>query len=246
MTELEQLQRRLRQRFVQAFATYGLLADGDHVLVGLSGGVDSLCLLELLSWRSGISHPQFKVEAIHVRMTNIDYETSTSYLEHFCRDRQVPLHVVETSFETGGDAQALRKQKQPCFLCSWNRRKQMFNLAQQLGCNKLALGHHQDDLLHTCLMNQLFQGRFDTMPARLRLDKMPLTIIRPLCLLTEADIKRYALLQGYEPQRKRCPYEHDSHRTAIRHLYEEAEQMNPDVRHSLWNALEREGKLVSC
>ena len=244
MTELEQLQRRLRQRFVQAFATYSLLADGDHVLVGLSGGVDSLCLLELLAWRSGISHPQFRVEAIHVRMKNIAYETSTSYLEHFCRERQVPLHVVETSFETGGDNQDLRRQKQPCFLCSWNRRKLLFNLAQELGCNKIALGHHQDDILHTALMNLTFQGRFGTMPARLKMRKMPLTIIRPLCMIEEQDIKAYAELQGYQKQQKICPYESQSNRTVIRRLYEQMEQMNPETRYSIWNALNTDNKMI--
>ena len=242
--ELKVLEQRLWKRFVKAFATYGLLADGDRVLVGLSGGSDSLCLLELLARRSHIQHPRFEVEAVHVRMTNIAYSTSADYLQRFCDHQGVRLHVVETSFEVGGDEADLRRQKQPCFLCSWNRRKQMFNLAQQLRCNKLALGHHQDDLLHTCLMNLLFQGRFDTMPALLPMRKMPLTIIRPLCLEEEADIKRYAALRGYEPQQKRCPYEHDSHRTAIRRLYEQAESLNPEVRFSLWNALEREGKMV--
>ena len=242
---LKKLERRVWQRFVRAFATYGLLSDGDRVLVGLSGGNDSLCLLELLARRSRIQHPRFEVEAVHVRMTNIAYDTSTDYLQRFCGEQNVRLHVVETSFEVGGDTADLRRQKQPCFLCSWNRRKQMFNLAQQLNCNKLALGHHQDDLLHTCLMNQLFQGRFDTMPARLTMKKMPLTIIRPLCLEEEADIKHYASLRGYEPQKKRCPYENDSHRTAIKLLYEMAERLNPEVRFSLWNALEREGKLIT-
>ena len=241
--ELKVVERRLRQRFVRAFATYDMLSDGDRVLVGLSGGSDSLCLLELLVWRSRIQHPHFEVEAVHVRMSNIAYSTSTDYLQHFCDELGVRLHVIETSFEVGGDVADLRRQKQPCFLCSWNRRKQMFNLAQQLHCNKLALGHHQDDMLHTCLMNLFFQGRFDTMPARLTMKKMPLTIIRPLCLEEETDIKHYAELRGYEPQQKRCPYEHDSHRTAIRQLYEQAEHLNPEVRFSIWNALKRDARL---
>ena len=248
MTEQESLERNLRDRFVKAFATYRLLEDGDHVLVGLSGGKDSLCLLELLAKRSRINHPQFKVEAIHVRMQNIHYETSTRYLEQFCQELGVPLHIVTTSFEVGPSAchsgKDARRQKSPCFLCSWNRRKQMFNLAQQLGCNKIALGHHQDDILKTTLMNLTFQGRFGTMPARLKMKKMPLSIIRPLCLISEADIKRYAELRGYEKQTKLCPYEHETHRTDIAGIFMAMQQLNPDARHSLWNAIESEGKLV--
>ena len=212
-TETDYLEKRIRERFVKAFVTYHLLEDGDHVLVGLSGGKDSLCLLEMLGKRAKIDQPQFRVEAIHVRMENISYETSTDYLEHFCKDLGVPLHIVTTSFETSD-------KKPPCFLCSWNRRKQLFNLAQELGCNKIALGHHQDDLLHTCLMNQFYQGRFDTMPALLKMRKMPLSIIRPLCMVEEENIRRYAELRGYEKQLKLCPYETDSHRDDMRQLFE--------------------------
>ena len=235
--EVDLLEKRIRERFVKAFVTYHLLEDGDHVLVGLSGGKDSLCLLEMLGKRAKIDQPKFRVEAIHVRMENISYETSTDYLEQFCKELDVPLHIVTTRFEASD-------KKPPCFLCSWNRRKQLFNLAQELGCNKIALGHHQDDLLHTCLMNQFYQGRFDTMPALLKMRKMPLSIIRPLCMVEESDIRRYAELRVYEKQVKLCPYETASHRDDMRQLFEQIQRMNPEARHSLWNAIVRAGKLV--
>lgn len=244
--ESRRLWHRLNERFVKAMATYHLIEDDDHILVGLSGGKDSLLLLELLARRSRISHPRFKVEALHVRMENIHYETDTSYLQQFCDNLGVTLHVKTTSFEVseaenGKDA---RRQKQPCFLCSWNRRKQMFNLAQELGCNKIALGHHQDDLLHTALMNLTFQGRFDTMPALLKMRKMPLSIIRPLCMIEEKDIKTYAALQGYQKQQKLCPYETNSHRADIKEIYDAIERMNPEARYSMWNALNADNKLI--
>ena len=246
--ESRRLWHRLNERFVKAMATYHLIEDDDRILVGLSGGKDSLCLLELLAKRSRIQHPRFEVEALHVRMTNIHYETDTSYLQNFCDDLGVKLHVMTTSFEVDnnseGDAARLHKQKTPCFLCSWNRRKQMFNLAQELGCNKIALGHHQDDLLHTALMNLIFQGRFDTMPALLKMRKMPLSIIRPLCMIEEKDIKTYAELQGYQKQQKLCPYETNSHRADIEQIYDAIERMNPEARYSMWNALNSDNKLI--
>ena len=245
------LEKRLNERFVKAMATYHLIEDDDRILVGLSGGKDSLLLLELLAKRSRIDHPRFKVEALHVRMENIHYETDTSYLQSFCDDLGVPLHVRTTRFETDVISSEVemtskdkRRQKQPCFLCSWMRRKEMFNLAQELGCNKIALGHHQDDLIHTALMNLTFQGRFDTMPALLRMQKMPLSIIRPLCMIEEQDIKTYAELQGYQKQQKLCPYETDSHRSDIKHLYESIEQINPEARYSIWRALNADNKLI--
>jgi len=243
--EFKHIEKRIRDRFVKIFATYKLIDDDDRILAALSGGKDSLCMLEMLAKRARISHPRFTVEAIHVRMENIAYETSTDYLEQFCQQLGVTLHIVTTRFdEMPAGQQTHQKPKPPCFLCSWNRRKQMFNLAQQLGCNKIALGHHQDDLIHTALMNLLYQGRFGTMPARLQMRKMPLAIIRPLCMVEEADIKRYAELRGYEKQLKLCPYEHDTQRTNARQLFEEVEKMNPETRHSIWNALVRENKLV--
>ena len=263
--ESRRLWHRLNERFVKAMATYHLIEDDDHILVGLSGGKDSLLLLELLAKRSRIDHPRFKVEALHVRMENIHYETDTSYLQAFCENLGVKLHVLTTSFEVINEEAASneisnlkpqssklktqnsklkRKQKTPCFLCSWNRRKQMFNLAQELGCNKIALGHHQDDILHTALMNLTFQGRFDTMPALLKMRKMPLSIIRPLCMIEEKDIKAYAALQGYQKQQKLCPYETNSHRAEIKQLYESIERMNPEARYSMWNALNSDNKLI--
>ncbi len=257
-TERDILRKRITDRFIKAFATYHLIEDHDHILVGLSGGKDSLLLLELLAVRARIQHPRFQVEALHVRMENISYETSADYLERFCQQLGVTLHTVTTRFEeiaTGTPAQGEHHitdqtegtspgKKPPCFLCSWYRRKQLFNVAQQLGCNKIALGHHQDDILHTALMNLTFQGRFGSMPAKLKLRKMPLTIIRPLCMVCEKDIQRYAELAGYEQQKKHCPYEKDTHRTSAALLFSEMEKMNAEARYSIWRALDTAGKLV--
>ena len=251
MTELQRLDKRIGERFVKAFATYRLLEDGDRVLVGLSGGKDSLCLTEMLGRRARIHHPRFTVEALHVRMQDVDYRTSTDYIEQFCRDLGVPLHIVTTSFPQPPETEprnghgmgtddlrtAHAKEKPVCFLCSWQRRKQLFNMAQQLGCNKIALGHHQDDLLVTALMNLFYQSRFATMPPSLQMEKMPLRIIRPLCLVPEADIARYAELRLYEKQVKLCPHEAETQRTAMRRLLDSVTAANPEARHSLWNAI---------
>lgn len=238
-TEEQKLEARLTRRFRKAVREFHLIEEGDNILIGLSGGKDSLFLVETLGKQMRISKPHINVHAIHIRMDNIKYESDTAYLENFCRQWGVELHIVNTSFDMATD-----RRKSPCFLCSWNRRKQIFLMAQQLGCNKIALGHHQDDIIHTALMNQIFQGHFSTMPARLKMKKMPITIIRPLCMEEEADIKQYAQSHGYEKQKKLCPYETDSHRSSVAHLFEEIERMAPEARFSMWNALMAEGKLV--
>ncbi len=235
----QQLERRIMSRFQKALTQFHLIEDGDYIMVGLSGGKDSLCLLELLARRMRIQRPAFRVMAIHVRMENIQYESDASYLQQFADGLGVPLRIVTTRFDASTD-----NRHSPCFLCSWNRRKQLFNIAQELGCNKIALGHHLDDIIHTTLMNECFQGHFSTMPVKLKMRKMPLTIIRPLAMEHEADIRQYAELHHYEKQKKLCPYETDSHRTEIKSIFQQIERMNPEARYSIWNALNSEGKLV--
>ena len=247
------LNKRLWKTFNKALGQFQLIDEDDKILVGLSGGKDSLCLLEFLARRSKIHVPHFTVEALHVRMENIHYETDTTYLQSFCNSLGVPLHIATTSFiahtPTSDNCQlsinnSQFKKKPACFLCSWQRRKQLFNLAQELGCTKIALGHHQDDIIHTALMNLTFQGHFSTMPVKLSMRKMPLTIIRPLCLCQEADIRAYAELQGYEKQLKQCPYEHDTNRTTAAELFSRMQQLNPEARYCIWRALEADKKLV--
>jgi len=235
----DKLERRLISRFHKALSEFQLVSDGDKILVGLSGGKDSLFLLEMLARRMKIERPAFKVEAIHVRMDNIKYESDTRYLESFCESFNVPLHIITAGFDSSTD-----HRKTNCFLCSWTRRKVMFNFAQENGFNKLALGHHMDDIIHTAIMNEFFQGHFSTMPLRLKMRKMPLTIIRPLGCEHESDILEYAMKKGYQKQLKSCPYEKDSHRETAKKLFQQIEEINPEARYSMWNALLAEGKLT--
>ena len=235
------LEERIWRRFQQALATYRLIDDGDRILIGLSGGKDSLLLTELLARRQRIHRPQFSVEAIHVRMENVSYAASTDYLQNFCDSHNVPLHIAQTRFDAPAEGQ---HAKPACFLCSWMRRKTLFNEAQRLGCNKIALGHHQDDIIHTTLMNLFFQSHFSPMPVRLTMRKMPISIIRPLCLEHEDDIRLFSESKGYEKLLKTCPYEHASNRTTVRRLFDQMEKLSPEVRHSFWSALEREGRLL--
>lgn len=239
LTPEYKLSRRVREAMMKGIRRYNLVRAGDHILIGLSGGKDSLALLELLGTAAQRSGGRFRVSALHVRMANIDYETDTTYLQNQCAAVGVPLLVRETSFQPDRNA-----RRTPCFLCSWTRRKVLFAVAQELGCNKIALGHHQDDILRTALMNLTFAGSFSTMPARLALQKMPLTIIRPLCLVHEDDLRRYAALRGFQPLKKVCPHDASSNRTAILSVAEAMTRLNPEARYSLWHALDKAGCLV--
>jgi len=243
--EEERLLAKLTKRFHKACADYGLIADGDHILIGLSGGKDSLLLTELLGRRSKIYKPRFTVTALHVRVKERDYQTDMSYLEAFCKEAGVPLIVRDTMIGAQNTDRSTdrtqtdneKRETNPCFLCSWYRRKELFNVAQEIGCNKIAVGHHRDDVIETLLMNLIYQGTFATMPPVLQLEKMPLQIIRPLCLNDEADIRRYAEMRQYKKQPKLCPFEHVSAREKVKGLLEQIKALNPEAVDSLFGAM---------
>ena len=229
----EQLQRKkIERRFNKAVVDYRMLADGDKILVALSGGKDSLALLELLAARSRIFKPRISIVAAHIRLRNIEYLSDASVLEEFCSRNGVEFHLIESEFDASTD-----KRKSPCFLCSWNRRKALFTLAQELGCNKLALGHNMDDFLETLLMNITFQGAFSAMAPTMEMKKFPLSVIRPLCLTNEEDIETLADLAEHPKQVKRCPYERDSNREQMRLLLKQLEALNPEARYNLWGSM---------
>lgn len=218
--------------FNKALRQYALVEEGDHILIGLSGGKDSMALLQLLAKRAKVFRPRFTVEAAFVRMTNIPYQNDETYLSDFAQKNDVRLHIVETAFDESTD-----RRHTHCFLCSWMRRKALFDLANELGCNKIALGHNKDDLMQTALMNLVFVGRFETMQPKMQMDKWPMQIVRPLCLIREADVQALATAQGYRRQVKNCPYEDASRRTDMKHLISQLEKMNPDFDRSIFRAL---------
>lgn len=224
--------RRIDRHFNKGLMQYGLIEEGDRILIGLSGGKDSLALVELLGKRARIYKPRFTVIAAHIIMTNIPYQSDIDYLRQFCASQGIPLICYETSFDSSTDM-----RKSPCFLCSWNRRKALFTIAREQNCNKIALGHHMDDILETLLMNITYQGAFGTMPPRLVMKKFNMTIIRPMCLVHEADLEKLALLHDYQKQYKNCPYESLSSRSEMKEILKSLERMNPEARYSLWGSM---------
>ena len=235
----KQLRSKILRGFREGVKEFNLITPSDVILIGLSGGKDSLALLDLMGDMQRRSNNGFTLHALHVRMTGVDYQSDTTYLRSQCERNGITFHERRVSFEADRN-----ERRTPCFLCSWNRRKTLFEVAQELGCNKIALGHHQDDILHTALMNLSYAGSFSTMPCYLKMQKMPLAIIRPLCMVKESLLKEWAKKSEYQPLIKLCPHERASKRTEIAYLFEQMEKQNPEFRANLWNALLKDGKLV--
>ncbi len=227
-----ELEDKIYQKVRKAMERFGLVEEGDKILIGLSGGKDSLALVEFLSRKRRSNHPRFDLVAVHISMENIPYQADIDYLRDYCAMHDVAFVHCVTAFDPSTD-----KRKTPCFLCSWTRRKQMFALAKELGCNKIALGHHLDDMVHTLLMNLTFQGSFSTMPPLLTMNKFDMRIIRPLCLVDEEDLRALAQMRGFRRQKENCPYESDSHRTSVQNVLDEMLKLNPNAKSSLLRAM---------
>ncbi|MGN0234580.1 MAG: tRNA 2-thiocytidine biosynthesis TtcA family protein [Bacteroidaceae bacterium] len=228
------MEERIRRKFNKACTDYHLLEDGDRILIAISGGKDSLVLCRMMAQRARIFIPRIHVEAAHVMMDNIPYEASHHYLEQFCAELGIPFHLLKGSFDEHVDS-----HKTPCYLCSRSRRNLLFSYASEHGFNKVALGHHQDDILTTLLMNITFEGNASTMCPVMQMDYYPLQIIRPLCLVHEEWIRETARQLKFEQQKVLCPYEQSTRRKDMNDIFHQLEKINPEARFSMWKSVER-------
>lgn len=223
----------IHSKFKKAINGYGLLEEGDHILIGLSGGKDSMVLVELLGERMKMFVPHFKLTAVHISVENIPYQSDINYLKAYSERFDIPFIHHSNHFDESAET-----NKSTCFLCSWYRRKALFELAEKLNCNKIALGHHLDDITETLLLNLVYQGSFGSMPPKLKMDKFNMTLIRPLALISEKELKEMERIRNYQKQIKNCPYERDSSRRDAKNFLNELEKWNPNVRQSMWAAMQ--------
>lgn len=230
--EQERFIQKIQKKANKCMKEYGLIEDGDRILIGLSGGKDSLALTEIIGERMKVYNPRFTAIAAHISVSNIEYQSDLEYLKKYAAQFNIPFVHYTTKFDEQADY-----KKSMCFLCSWYRRKALFKVAMDNGCNKIALGHHQDDMLETLLMNMTFQGAICSMPPKLKMNKFDMTIIRPLGLICEAEMIQMAEIRGFNKQVKNCPYEKESHRSEMKTVLRTLEAMNPNARHSLWSSM---------
>jgi tRNA 2-thiocytidine biosynthesis protein TtcA len=209
-----------------------LLNEGDRVLIGLSGGKDSLSLVDILADWNARSPVKVCLHAAHIGLDGIGHEIVVPVLERFCSERNVDFHHRVVPVDMNRD-----QDTDKCFICAWYRRKALFTLARELSCTKLALGHHLDDIIVTLLMNMSFRGNISTMSTRVRLFDGKLTIIRPLGEIEESAIVRYAELKKIDVQKVRCEYGKDQARAKFRGIIDQIAGNNPRVRRNIYNSM---------
>lgn len=214
---------------------YSMINEGDNLAVGLSGGKDSQALLHSLSIISGYHPKKFSLTAITIDMgfDNMDFSTSTD----LCKSLGIDHHIVQTKIARIVFDE--RKEKNPCSLCANLRRGALNNKAKALGCNKVVLGHHRDDVIETMMMSLLYEGRFYCFSPVTYLSRKDIHVIRPMVYAKESQIIQYCLEKSLKFVKNPCPASGNTNRSATKKHIDNMEKANPQVREMLFGAVKR-------
>ncbi|MBO4251333.1 MAG: tRNA 2-thiocytidine(32) synthetase TtcA [Clostridia bacterium] len=212
---------------------YKMIKDGDKIAVGVSGGKDSVALLKILAEYKKFSPEKFDLMAISVDLDFTDAKTDFTPLIKFCEDLSVPYIVEKT--DIGKIVFDIRKEKSPCALCSKMRKGALYDVAVKNGCNKVALGHHSDDLTDTFLLSLFYEGRLSTFAPKSYLNRTGLTLIRPFILMREADIISYA--KDLPVVKSPCPANKNTQREFVKQAVREIAKTIPNVREMAFTAI---------
>ncbi len=218
----------------QAIHTHQMIRDGDHVLVGVSGGKDSMSLLWLLRDRIRRVPKKYKLTAVHVDPGfGAD---SAGRMERFFKTNGFDYRLFRS--DIGPRAHGAANKENPCFMCSRLRRKILFDLAQELGCERIALGHHKDDVIETFFLNVFYGASVSTMLPVQSLFDGKVKIVRPLYLVDEDRLERYAKSMGWPAIDLGCPTAGSSKRQAVKGLLNQLYKTNRKIRGNIFHALQ--------
>ena len=219
----------------KAINDYDMIQEGDRIAIALSGGKDSTAML------MGFENLQIffpkKFEIIAVSIDPGFEHFDRSILERTCKKIGVKLiieesHAKEIVFD-------IRKEKNPCSLCANIRRGILNSVVNREGCNKIAIGHNQDDVIETLLLNLFYAGNFNTFAPVSYMDRSKVTLIRPLVYAPEKDIKRFVKRNNIEVMPKACPMDGYSKREDIKNLIHVMSLENPMLKANLFGAIKR-------
>lgn len=219
----------------KAIEEYHMIEEGDKIAVCLSGGKDSITLLHAFKALQRFYPKKFELIAISV---NPGFEFfDIDFLQKICNDIQIPLFIENSNAkEIVFD---IRKEKNPCSLCANLRRGVINSIAIREGCNKIALGHNQDDVLETFLLNLFYTGNISTFSPVSYMDRSKITLIRPLLYTPEKEIRKFIRKNNFEVMPKVCPMDGISKREDMKQLIFSLTKDIPMIRANLFGAIER-------
>ena len=219
----------------KAIDDYNMIQDGDKIAIGLSGGKDSITMLMGFKNLQRFYPKKFDIIAITIDPGFDGFDID--FLKNLCNDLNIPLiiengHIKEIVFD-------IRKEKNPCSLCANLRRGMLNSIAQREGCNKIAVGHNEDDVLETFLMNLFYAGSINTFAPISYMDRSEMTLIRPLIYAPEKYIKNFVKRNSIQTMPKACPMDGISKRENMKELIKTMQIDIPHVRANLYGAIKR-------
>ncbi len=233
--------REILKKFGAAIEQYRLISPGDRVAVCISGGKDSMLMAKLFQLHS--RHSGIKYGTVFLVMNPGYSPENLKRIEDNARLLEIPIQVFSTDIFS-----SVYNRSSPCFLCSKMRRGHLYNRARELGCNKIALGHHFDDVIETILMSIIYGGQTETMLPKVKSAHFPgMQLIRPMYLIREADIIRWCEFCGLEFLRCACRFtekssgsdkEQSSKRKAIKQLIQDLSSENPQIEMNIFNSVQ--------
>ena len=217
----------------RAVDDYNMIEDGDRIAVGVSGGKDSLTLLETMAAMRSFYPKKYDIVGITIDMgfEGADY----SEIKEYCRRLNVEYKIINT--EIAKIIFDVRKESNPCSLCAKMRRGSLHAAAQELGCNKVALGHHYDDAVETFMMNLFFEGRLGCFSPTTYLSNRKINLIRPLIYAQEKDVEYFVRKRPLPILKSLCPEDHATERENMKNLLSSLEKENKGVKHRIFNAM---------
>lgn len=209
----------------KAIDEYHMIENGDKIAIGISGGKDSLTLLYALAGLRKFYPKKFDIVAITVQLGLKEMDFSP--VQKLCKELEVEYHIVKTEiYQTIFE---IRKENNPCSLCAKMRKGAFNEKAKELGCNKFAYAHHKDDLVETLYMSLMFEGRIHTFSPISYMDRMDLTLIRPLMFTPEADIIGFTNKYNLPVVKNKCPADGYTKRQYIKDFLKNLEKETPGV-----------------
>jgi len=220
----------------KAAQDFNMIAEGDRIAVGVSGGKDSIALLTALKLYQRFSPVQYQLTAILIdggfKGVNPD---EVEALHHYCLGLDVPLIIEKT--DIAAIVFDIRKESNPCSLCAKLRRGALNAKCKELGANKLALAHNSEDVLETFLLSFLYEGRLSTFQPVSYMSRSEITLIRPLLYATESDIKSAAKRLGFPIVNNPCPMNHHSQREYMKKLVDTIKKDIPFAKERMFEAI---------
>ena len=217
----------------KAVDEYQMIETGDKIAVGISGGKDSLTLLYALSGLRRFYPKPFELTAVTV---DLGYEKfHTEKIDALCRELGVPYHVIKTDiahilFEE-------RKESNPCSLCAKMRKGALNQAVKEMGCNKVAYAHHKDDIIETMLLSLIFEGRFYSFSPKTYLDRMDLTVIRPIMFVDEAEVIGFKQKYDLPVVTSRCPIDGYTKRQYAKELVKQLDDEHDGAMQLMFTAI---------